>query len=68
LLFNASIRGVAMQSYRTVAGDTVASSAANGYDGIATFGPAVQVIIGVAAFALGVLVGAHVAAWVIPPI
>jgi hypothetical protein len=60
--------GDAMQGYWTVAGATVASTAADDYDKIATFNRAVRVTIGVAAFALGALVGAGVAAWVMPPV
>jgi hypothetical protein len=68
LPFNAPIDGDAMQGYWTVAGATTACNAADDFDKIATFSRTVRLIIGVAAFALGILVGAGVAAWVIPPV
>jgi hypothetical protein len=58
--------GDAMQGYWTVASATVASNAADDFDKIATFSWTVRLIISVAAFALGILFGAGVAAWVTP--
>jgi hypothetical protein len=35
---------------------------------IRTFGPPARIAVGVAVFSLGILVGAAVAGWVVPPI